>query len=123
MHCWPIDDKQDPAMANMKDDGAGVRVVILNLYVLWLGYGPEFIGMLSAVGGSLNMVNGLPFMMGAGLAFSGVSFVGGYIIVALGYPVLFWLGTGLVTTGAPAFWSYFRVPRGELASRPCPEIR
>jgi MFS family permease len=28
----------------------GVRVVLLNLYVLRLGYGPEFVGLLSAVG-------------------------------------------------------------------------
>jgi hypothetical protein len=27
----------------------GVRVVLLNLYVLRLGYGPEFVGLLSAM--------------------------------------------------------------------------
>jgi MFS family permease len=63
------------------------------------------------------------FMMGAGLAFSGVSLVGGYAIAALGYRTLFLVGTGLLAIGALLFWSCFRVPRGELARRCLAEIR
>jgi MFS family permease len=57
------------------------------------------------------------FMMGAGLAFSGVSLAGGYAIVTLGYRTLFLIATGLMVAGAILFWFWFRVPRGEL-SRP-----
>jgi MFS family permease len=53
------------------------------------------------------------FMMGAGLAFSGMSLVGGYVIVTLGYRTLFLAGAGMMAAGGLLFWSYFRVPRGE----------
>jgi MFS family permease len=56
------------------------------------------------------------FMMGAGLAFSGMSLVGGYVIVALGYRTLFLAGAGMMAAGGLLFWSYFRVPRGEQGS-------
>lgn len=62
------------------------------------------------------------FMMGAGLAFSGMSLLGGYAITALGYRPLFFVGTVLAIAGALLFWFCFRVPRGELARRPSPEI-
>jgi MFS family permease len=53
------------------------------------------------------------FMMGAGLAFSGMSLVGGYVIVDLGYHTLFLAAAGMMAVGGLLFWSYFRVPRGE----------
>jgi MFS family permease len=53
------------------------------------------------------------FMMGAGLAFSGMSLVGGYVIVDLGYHTLFLAAAGMMAAGGLLFWSYFRVPRGE----------
>jgi len=56
------------------------------------------------------------FMMGAGLAFSGMSLFGGYVIVALGYSTLFLAGAGMMAAGGLLFWSYFRVPRGEQRS-------
>lgn len=62
------------------------------------------------------------FMMGAGLAFAGVSLAGGYAIVSMGYRTLFLFATGLVTIGAFLFWLFFRVPRGELARQTPPEI-
>jgi hypothetical protein len=55
------------------------------------------------------------FMLGAGLAFSGMSLAGGFIIVAVGYRFLFLIASGMIATGAVLFWAYFRVPRGELA--------
>jgi MFS family permease len=55
------------------------------------------------------------FMMGAGLAYAAMSFAGGYIIVALGYRLLFLAGAGLIAASAWLFWAYFRVPRGEMA--------
>ncbi len=63
------------------------------------------------------------FMIGAGLAFSGMSLLGGYAITSLGYRPLFLVGTGLATAGAFLFWFCFRVPRGELAGQPLPERR
>jgi hypothetical protein len=55
------------------------------------------------------------FMLGAGLAYSGMSLAGGFIIVAVGYRFLFLIASGMIVTGAVLFWVYFRVPRGELA--------
>jgi MFS family permease len=57
------------------------------------------------------------YMMGAGLAYAGLSLAGGYVIVALGYRSLFLGAAGLMAAGAIVFWGCFRVPRGELASR------
>jgi MFS family permease len=62
------------------------------------------------------------FMMGAGLAFSAASLVGGYAIVALGYNVLFLVGAGLAAVGGVLFWAWFRVPRGQMAHQPLPEV-
>jgi MFS family permease len=61
------------------------------------------------------------FMMGAGLAFSSMSLLGGYAITSLGYQPLFLIGTVLGIAGAFLFWFCFRVPRGELAPQPLPE--
>jgi MFS family permease len=61
------------------------------------------------------------FMMGAGLAFSGMSLLGGYAIASLGYRPLFLIGTVLAIAGALLFWFCFRVPRGELVRKPLPE--
>jgi predicted MFS family arabinose efflux permease len=55
--------------------------------------------------------------MAAGLSWSVMAFGGGYLITALGYRSLFLTGAGLTVAGALLFWAYFRVPRGELASR------
>jgi MFS family permease len=63
------------------------------------------------------------FMMGAGLAFSGTSLAGGYLIATLGYGALFLTTIGLLVAGALAFWLFFRVPRGELAHGSVPESR
>lgn len=60
------------------------------------------------------------FMMGAGLAFAGVSLVGGYAIAASGYRPLFLAATGLLAVGTVVFTFYFRVPRGELARQSLP---
>ncbi len=61
------------------------------------------------------------FMMGAGLAFAGVSLAGGYAIVTLGYRTLFLVATGLSTFGAVLFWAVFRLPRGEMFRLSLPE--
>jgi predicted MFS family arabinose efflux permease len=55
------------------------------------------------------------FMMGAGLAFSSVSLVGGFVITAVGYQTLFLIGVGLLAMATVLFWVIFRVPRGEYA--------
>ena len=61
------------------------------------------------------------FMMGAGLAYSGVSLLGGFVIVGSGYRVLFLLAATLSAAGALLFWAYFRVPRGEMVRLPTSE--
>jgi predicted MFS family arabinose efflux permease len=58
--------------------------------------------------------------MGAGLSGSMMAFGGGYIITSLGYPTVFLIGAASTTAGALLFWSYFRIPRGELANSPTP---
>jgi MFS family permease len=63
------------------------------------------------------------FMMGAGLAYAVMSFAGGYIIVALGYRLLFLAGAGMIAASAWLFWAYFRVPRGEMACQTTPVSR
>jgi hypothetical protein len=63
------------------------------------------------------------FMMGAGLAFAGVSYAGGYGIVAFGYRAVFLAGATLISTGALVFWTCFRLPRGEQIPRPSLETR
>jgi MFS family permease len=61
------------------------------------------------------------FMMGAGLAFAAVSLAGGYLIVGLGYRVLFLISTGSLAAATLFFWLYFRTPRGEMARPAVPE--
>jgi hypothetical protein len=58
------------------------------------------------------------FMMAAGLALSGMSLAGGYVIVAFGYKSLFLASTAIMAVGAIAFGYSFRVPRGEQSRRP-----
>jgi hypothetical protein len=50
-----------------------------------------------------------------------MSLAGGYIIVALGYRLLFLAGAGMIAASAWLFWAYFRVPRGEMAHAPLVE--
>jgi MFS family permease len=57
------------------------------------------------------------FMMGAGIAFAVVSLLGGFAITAFGYQTLFLIAAGLMAAAGLFFWWYFRLPRGELASR------
>ena len=54
------------------------------------------------------------FMMGAGLAFSGMALVGGYVIAHWGYATLFFIGAILTAVSSLTFWLSFRVPRGEM---------
>jgi len=58
--------------------------------------------------------------MGAGLAFSAVSLLGGYAIAGLGYQTLFLIAAGLMAGGGIFFWWYFRQPRGELTGESLP---
>jgi MFS family permease len=60
------------------------------------------------------------FMMGAGLAFSIASLLGGYAIVNFGYGLLFLTGAALIAAGGLIFWFFFRIPRGEFAHQPVP---
>ena len=51
--------------------------------------------------------------MALGLGFMSISFGGGYLIPAIGFPGLHLLAAGITVLGAAIFWLYFRVPRGE----------
>jgi len=50
-----------------------------------------------------------------GLGYGGAALAGGYVIASLGYVALFLCGALSMLGSAVALWSYFRVPRGELA--------
>ena len=51
--------------------------------------------------------------MAMGLGFMSISFGGGFLIPALGFPGFFLLGTAITAASALIFWLSFRVPRGE----------
>ncbi len=53
--------------------------------------------------------------MGMGVGMTGGTLAGGYAISAFGYRPLFAAGACVVAVATGLFWSYFRVPRGELA--------
>ncbi len=55
--------------------------------------------------------------MTAGIAFSGMALLGGYVITTFGYSAQFLIGALSVALGTGAFAVYFRKPRGELARR------
>jgi len=59
--------------------------------------------------------------MAVGLSGAAMALGGGYLITALGYHSPFLTGAGLTAAGALLFWAYFRVPRGEFASRSAPD--
>ena len=56
--------------------------------------------------------------MAAGLSFAAMGLGGGYLITAWGYSPLFLVGAGFSAMGGLIFWTYFRIPRGELAHQP-----
>ena len=51
--------------------------------------------------------------MAMGLGFMSISFTGGYLIPAIGFPGFYVLATVITTVSALIFWLYFRIPRGE----------
>ena len=53
--------------------------------------------------------------MTAGIAFSGMALIGGYVITNIGYTAHFLIGAVSVILGTALFAFYFRKPRGELA--------
>ena len=86
----------------------------------WVTTGPTRIFSQEIVTPRWRTVMSSVFMLGAGLAYSGMTFAGGFIIVARGYRFLFLVGAGLVALAAALFWAYFRVPRGEMARQTAP---
>ena len=52
--------------------------------------------------------------MALGLGFMSISFGGGYLIPAIGFPGLHLLAAAITVLGAAIFWLYFRVPRGRV---------
>jgi predicted MFS family arabinose efflux permease len=118
--------------------GSGLSVLLLALFPHWAAAGLGFLAsnaLFSMTIGPIRLFSqelvtprwrasmASAFMMGAGLAFSGVSLAGGYVIVALGYPALFVIGTVMVAAGALTFWTCFRVPRGEQVVKTSLETR
>jgi predicted MFS family arabinose efflux permease len=96
----------------------------------WAGAGIGFIGMsalFSLTGPTIAVFSQQlvaprwrSLMMGIsgltmGLGYGGAALAGGYMIAGLGYVALFLCGAGAMLGSAVALWSYFRVPRGELA--------
>jgi Na+/melibiose symporter-like transporter len=56
--------------------------------------------------------------MGVGIGGAAIVIGGGRIIATSGYAALFLIAAGITAVGGLLFWSYFRVPRGELARAP-----
>ena len=51
--------------------------------------------------------------MSMGLGFMSISFGGGFLIPAVGFPAFHLLAAAVTAAGALIFWLYFRLPRGE----------
>ena len=51
--------------------------------------------------------------MSMGLGFMSISFGGGFLIPAIGFPAFHLLAAVITAVGALIFWLYFRLPRGE----------
>ena len=51
--------------------------------------------------------------MAMGLGFMSISFGGGYLIPAIGFPAFHLLAAAITAVSALIFWLYFRLPRGE----------
>ncbi|MFN2164869.1 MAG: MFS transporter [Anaerolineae bacterium] len=113
--------------------GAALSALPLALVPAWTAAGVGLIGSASLFSMSMGPLRQISqemvtprwrgtmssaYMMGAGLAFSLTSLIGGFIIVNQGYQTLFLVGIGMATISALLFWAYFRVPRGELARSP-----
>lgn len=58
--------------------------------------------------------------MTAGVAFSSMALIGGYVITNVGYAAHFLLGAVAVTLGTIVFAVYFRKPRGVMVRQPVP---
>ena len=55
--------------------------------------------------------------MAMGLGFMSISFGGGYLIPAIGFPAFYLLAAAITVASALIFLLYFRVPRGEYRTR------
>jgi MFS family permease len=110
--------------------GTALAAIPLALFPHWMGAGFGYVGsslMLNVTVGPLRLFGqelvtprwrstmAAVFMMGAGLAFSLMSIVGGYAVAALGYRTLFWVAVLLTAAAALLFGLYFARPRGETA--------
>jgi MFS family permease len=106
-----------------------LAAIPLALVPTWLGAGLGYVGssvMLTMTVGPLRLFGqelvaprwrpsmAAVFMMGAGLAFSLMSMVGGYAVIALGYRTLFWIAVVLTAAAAVLFRLYFSRARGEM---------
>ena len=88
--------------------------------MFWVTTGPVRVFSQELVAPRWRTAMASSFMLGAGLAYSAMSLAGGFVIVAVGYRLLFLIASGLIATGAVLFWAYFRVPRGEMARQSMP---
>lgn len=79
----------------------GVNAVLLNLYLLRLGYGTQEIGMINALG---PLCYALASLLAGALG-------GGYLVAGLGYSSLFTLGAGLSAASALLFFAYTQTRR------------
>jgi MFS family permease len=115
----------------------GIYTVLLNLYLVRLGYGPSFVGLVNAAGPLAMAIFCLPagafggrwgsrraMIAGLSLSIPGFGLLplaeyipplaqAGWLLTT--YISLFFIGAGLTAIGALLFWAYFRQPRGEFA--------
>jgi hypothetical protein len=119
--------------------GLGMALFVLPLALVphWAAAGAGFAGttaLFMMTGGPLRLfgqelvaprwraIMASSFMLGQGLAFAAASLAAGYMIVSLGYPVLFLAAAGFMGAAALFFWSHFRSHRQKETRRPITEL-
>ncbi len=110
--------------------GAALCILPLALFSHWSAAGLAYLGVMALYGITFPAINVYQMelvspgwrtaMSGAtamanGLNWSAASFVGGRVIESWGYRPFYAGSAALTLAGALLFWSYFTVPRGELA--------
>ena len=106
---------------------SGIFLVLFNLYLLRLGYGPTMITAAYFVYGQELVSSGWQAVMsgaiwmGSGVGGSFILIAGGRIITTVGYSSFFLTVAALTALGGLLFLGYFHVPRGEIARGSAPE--
>ena len=92
---------------------------VFALGMMWRSVIPVYVLQLVSLRWQTTMSGA--FSAAMSLSYGVMALAGGYIIAALGYRSLFLTGAGVTAAGALIFWTYSRVPRGELGRCSAPD--